>query len=200
MIIHEKVVPLGRRNAKAIFMKEDLLLLILLKKGNRKAFNVLFEKYSPKLYFYTLKTFKNRIDAEEIVQDTFLKIWETAHRIDEHKHFNTYLISIAKHLICDRLRHKAVEQKYSRYMSHFSSEFYSIEDKLESKNLKESLLADIENLPSQQKEVLLLKSKGYDNNEIATYLNLSKRTVETHINRAFKFLRNSSKTPSVKKR
>jgi RNA polymerase sigma-70 factor (ECF subfamily) len=169
---------------------EDRQLIISLKKGNRKAFNALFEKYSPKLHFFTLKSFQNKVDAEEIVQSSFLKIWETRHKIDENQHFNTYLITIAKHIIYDLLRHKLVERKYSQYILQSSDESYSIENDFVLKNLKEYVATSIEHLPIQQREIILLKSKGYDNEEIAKQLKLSKRTVETHINRALKFLRN----------
>ncbi|MDR1951181.1 MAG: RNA polymerase sigma-70 factor [Bacteroidales bacterium] len=172
-------------------MNEDSILIISLKKGNRNAFNTLFEKYSPKLYFFILKTFQNKVEAEEIVQDTFLKIWETRRRIDEKQHFNTYLISIAKHLIYDHLRHKAVERKYSQHALQASDKSYSVDDELALESLRDYIIAKIELLPPQQKEILLLKNKGYENDEIAKLLSLSKRTVETHINRAFKSLRNS---------
>jgi RNA polymerase sigma-70 factor (ECF subfamily) len=172
-------------------MNEDGVLIISLKKGNRNAFNTLFEKYSPKLYFFVLKTFQNKVEAEEIVQETFLKIWETRHRIDEKQNFNTYLISIAKHLIYDHLRHKAVERKYSQRVQQTSDKSYTVEDEFALESLRDYIIANIELLPPQQKEILLLKNKGYENDEIAERLNLSKRTVETHINRAFKVLRNS---------
>jgi len=172
-------------------MTQDSILIISLKKGNRNAFDTLFEKYSPKLYYFVLKTFQNKVEAEEIVQDTFLKLWETRHRIDEKQHFNTYLISIAKHLIYDHLRHKAVERKYSQYAKQTSEKTYTVEDEFALESLKDYIVAQIELLPPQQREILLLKSKGYANDEIAQTLNLSKRTVETHINRAFKLLRNS---------
>lgn len=170
-------------------MSEDKLLLTLLKKGSRDAFNALFEKYSPKLYFFCLKSFQNKVDAEEIVQDAFMKIWETRSRIDENQHFNTYLIAIAKHIIYDFLKHKVVERKYSDYILQSSDGSYNIEQEVALKDFKQYMLGSIEQLPAQQKEILLLKSKGYDNDEIAQQLNLSKRTIETHINRAFKFLR-----------
>ncbi|MDR0296110.1 MAG: RNA polymerase sigma-70 factor [Prevotellaceae bacterium] len=168
---------------------EDRQLIISLKKGNREAFNLLFEKYSPKLHFFTLKSFQNKVDAEEIVQNTFLKIWETSYKIDENQHFTTYLITIAKHIIYDCLRHKLVERKYNQYILQSSDESYSIENDFVLKNLKEYLAISIGRLPTQQKEIILLKSKGYNNKEIAKQLKLSKRTVETHINRALKFLR-----------
>lgn len=167
-------------------MNEETRLLVLLKKGNRDAFDTLFGKYSPKLYFFVLKTFRSRADAEEIVQETFLRIWETRREVDETRHFNTYLITIAKRIIYDRLRRMAVERRYNDHIRQSAAESYSIENELALKNLREYMAANIELLPAQQREILVLKSMGYENEEI---LNISKRTVETHINRAFRILR-----------
>jgi len=170
-------------------MTEDRLLLEALKKGDRAAFNVLFEKYSPKLYFFCLKYLSDKINAEEIVQETFLKIWETRSKIDTSRHFNTWLITIARHIIFDYLRHKMVEWKFNDYALKSFDISADLESEQTEKQLRSYLTKTIEQLPVQQKEVLLLKSKGYDNKEIALRLNLSKRTVETHINRALKVLR-----------
>jgi RNA polymerase sigma-70 factor (ECF subfamily) len=166
----------------------DNILLSLLKKGNKNAFDTLFKKYATRLYFFSLNFFTKE-DAEEIVQDTFVKIWETRDKIDVTQHFNTYLITIAKHLIYNHFRHKVVEQKYNKYILQTSCDFYSIEHELILKNLKEHIIASIEQLSPQQKEIILLKYNGYDNQSIAEQLHLSKRTVETHINKAFKILR-----------
>lgn len=168
--------------------QNDDILLGLLKKGNKNAFDTLFKKYAPRLYFFSLN-FSTKEDAEEIVQDTFVKIWETRDKIDVTQHFNTYLIAIAKHLIYNRFRHKVVEQKYSKHILQTSCDFYSVEHELILKNLKEHIIASISQLSPQQKEIILLKYNGYDNQSIAEQLHLSKRTVETHINKAFKMLR-----------
>ncbi len=170
-------------------MGEDKSLLVRLKNGDREAFNQLFETYSPKLYFFCLKSFRNQVDAQEIVQDTFLKIWETRRRVDENQHFNTYLIAIAKHAIYDFLKHRVVERKYSDYMLRSGDGAYSIEHELAVRDFREHMAAGIERLPAQQKEVMRLKSRGYDNDEIARRLDLSKRTVEAHVNHAFKSIR-----------
>ncbi len=170
-------------------MDEEKVLLVSLKKGNRDAFDAVFKKYASRLYFFSMSFFNSKSDAEEIVQETFVRIWETRSTIDENKNFNTYLISIAKNLIYNTFRHKLVVQKYAEQAQQLSDGSYSMEQDLMMQNMREQLLSGIGLLPPQQKEVLLLKSKGYSNEEIAQQLKLSKRTVETHINKAFKYLR-----------
>lgn len=169
--------------------KEDKIVLASLKKGDIKAFDVLFKKYSSRLYFFALHFFTSKTDAEEIVQETFVKIWETRERIDENQHFNTYLIAIAKHIIYNHFRHKLVERKYSEQVKQSAVDFYSIEEDIAIKNLRSRMLAGMAQLPPQQREILHLRHKGYDNDEIARQLKISKRTVETHIGKAFKYLR-----------
>lgn len=168
--------------------QNDDILLGLLKNENKNAFDTLFKKYAPRLYFFSLN-FLTKEDAEEIAQDTFVKIWETRDKIDVTQHFNTYLITIAKHLIYNRFRHKVVEQKYNKHILQTACDSYSVEHELILKNLKERIIASIGQLSPQQKEIVLLKYNGYDNQSIAERLRLSKRTVETHINKAFKMLR-----------
>ena len=167
----------------------DKVLLTSLQKGDREAFNALFIKYSPKVYFFCLKYFKNQVEAEEIVQDVFLRIWETRNKIDVTKPFNTYLIAIAKHIIFDAIRRQAVKRRFTLYLQESSSGSYDLGHELDEKNLREYLLMTIGQLPLQQRSILLLKSNGYNNSEIARRLRLSKRTVETHVNRALKYLR-----------
>ncbi len=170
-------------------MAEEQVLLRSLKQGDQQAFDVLFKKYAPRLYFFVFRFFNNRPAAEEIVQDTFVKIWDTRDRINVDQHFSTYLFTIAKHLIYNRFRYELVERKYREFILQHSGDSYSIEHDIVAKQLKEYLLDGIGRLPAQQKEILLLRNQGYDNDEIAQQLQLSKRTVETHINKAFKYLR-----------
>lgn len=170
-------------------MEDDKHLLSLLKKGDRGAFDAIFKKYAPKLYFFSLKFFNSKDDADEIVQETFVRVWKTRGELDENQNFNAYLVTIAKNLIYNVFRRRLVEKKYVEYILLSSTDSYSIEHELVMRNLKERMLQGIEQLPPQQKEVLLLRNKGYSNDEIAKQLSLSKRTVEAHIGKAFKYLR-----------
>ncbi len=163
----------------------------MLKTGNQRVLDVLFKEYSSRLFLFSLRFFNHKSDAEEIVQETFVKIWETREKItpDILLHFNAYVITIAKHLIYNRFRHRLVERKYRELQCNTAATSYTIERDITVKQLKEILLNGIAQLPPQQEKILLLKRQGYDNDEIAEQLQLSKRTVETHINKAFKSLR-----------
>jgi RNA polymerase sigma-70 factor (ECF subfamily) len=173
-------------------MELNKALLILLKKGNEEAFEAIFKQYAPRLYYFILGFSRNKAEAEEIVQDTFVKVWENRSKIDENKNFNTFLMTIAKRIFYNVLKHRIIENKYILALS--SSPLHATtEDELERKHLKDHVNLAIAYLSPQQKEILLLRNKGYDNKEIAEYLNISKRTVETHITKAFRLLRSHLK-------
>lgn len=170
-------------------MCDEGKLLMQLKSGDQVAFDLLFKMYAPRLGYYCLQLV-DRTDAEEIVQDTFLKLWETRDRIDIGRNFNTYITTIAKNLIYDMFRRKLVEQRYCRKLQSVLSEQMAVESEFYTADLHEVITNSINRLSDQQREVMLLKSKGFNNDEIAQLLGISKRTVETHLNKAYKKLRN----------
>ena len=171
-------------------MNEDQQLLALLKRGDNVAFEVLFEKYAARLYRFSLHLFNgNTFDAEEVVQDVFLKIWENRAKIDTIQNFNSYLITIAKHQIYDTIKHKFVVERHRKHILNFSAKSSADEDNYILKNMIELMCTRIEQMPPQQKEVILMRNKGFTNTEIAQQLNLSTRTVETHVSNALKNLR-----------
>ena len=128
-------------------------------------------------------------DAEEIVQETFIKLWETRDKIKVELNFNTYITTIAKNLIYDMFRKKLVEQRYYQKFQSLIQEQLAVENELFRKNLQEVMFDSINKLSEQQREVMMLKCKGFNNDEIAELLGISKRTVEAHLNKAYKKLR-----------
>jgi len=171
-------------------MDEDKYLLGLLQKNDSVAFEALFEKYASRLYHFALHFFHgSAYDAEEVVQNVFLKIWENRATIDSVQNFNSYLITIAKHQMYDTIKHKFVAQKHQQYILNVAAKSTSDEDQSILQDMIELMLSCIEQLPDQQKEVMLLRNKGFTNAEIAQKLALSIRTVETHVSNALKVLR-----------
>ena len=80
-------------------------LLAQLVLGNRSAFNTLYSRTSPKLFGVTLRILGNRSDAEEALQETFVKIWRNAERYQPGTHSAiSWLVSIARNSAIDRLR------------------------------------------------------------------------------------------------
>lgn len=167
---------------------EDKELILLVKANNYEAFELLYKRYASKLYSFSLRILKDKVEAEEIVQDTFLKIWEKRLEIKEDLTFNTYLVTVGKHKIYNFFRRKLVQQKYD---SSLPKDLELSEEDADAhiEDLRTLMLQKIARLPERQREIMLLKLEGMSNEEIADSFQLSKKTVENHVNRAYTVLR-----------
>ena len=90
----------------------DQTLVQLLQKGDVAAFDSLFEVYSPKLFGFALKYFKNESDAEELVQEVFVKVWENRGALKSDLSFKSYLFTIALNQIRKYFNKKATSLRY----------------------------------------------------------------------------------------
>lgn len=169
----------------------DAQLAFQIKNGEKYAFRELFERYSPKIFRFALNYLKNDADAEELVQNVFLIIWEKRELIDSTQNVKAYIFKIAVNSIYDHFRRKNIERAFSDYATlNFtqSSEFtwhQVILDDVEA-NLKKMVCK----LPEQRRKIFLMSKKsGLTNDEIALQLNLSRRTVENQLYRAISYLK-----------
>lgn len=158
--------------------------IALMAKGNMTAFTSLFDEYLPRLYGFCHKYLHNAADAQEVAQETFIRIWESRETIDPRQNFGTYLIAIAKYRIYNIIKHRFVEEKHRANVAEAIRPRFSQEDELLWNDLVELMLSSIENLPPRQRVVLLLRSQGYTNAEIAERLEISIRSVETYYSKA----------------
>lgn len=166
-------------------------LIIQIKKGNKLAFSQLFRLYYPKLFSFISQLLKDRQLAEEITQDVFLRLWINREKINPDLSFDSYLFTIAKHIVLNFFRKKEIEQRYIDHTLHASGADYVDE---EEHFYYKDLLAIIEQAvgqmpPQQQKVFRLSREQGLLNAEIAEKLGISKRTVEKHIYSSLTFLR-----------
>ncbi|AWW32967.1 RNA polymerase sigma-70 factor [Echinicola strongylocentroti] len=168
--------------------------IALLQKDGGKAFELLFKLYYDKLLHLAKYYTNNAEDAEEIVQDVFLKLWERRKKITELN--NSYLFTMTKNACLDYLKHQSVVQKKSKelYDSQLADPLRFIQNETASyvleKELDQKIQESIAALPTKQREVFI-KSRmdGKKNMEIAQELKISKRTVDTHITLALKAMR-----------
>jgi len=164
----------------------DSDLTYLVKMGNKEAFRVLFERYAPKIYNFALSYLRNEQEAEEMVQDVFLKIWEKRENLDKSKNIKSFIFKIAVNSIYDLIRRKNIEGAFRDFIRD------NHEEGLESTwhtVIFEEMLANINELvkemPAQQQRIFRLsRIDGMPNDIIAEKLNLSKRTVENQLYRA----------------
>lgn len=167
---------------------EDKILVSHLKQGNPKAFEQLFLKYQKKLYYFCRKIIKNKEDSENLVQNTFLEIWENRQNIDEEKSFSGYLFKAIKNKVYNYIKKKINEQFYLDFINEDSEEYS--EDQYETKQLVDIVNELIQKLPERRKEIFLLsRNEGLTYKEIASKLNITENTVDTQIRKTLDFLR-----------
>ncbi len=86
------------------------------KNGDMAAFDLVYRAYSKRLYRFVYGIIKTEIDAEEIVQEVFVKIWESHEKIDNFALFDSYLFTIAYNSTISLIRKKLSEKKYIQYI------------------------------------------------------------------------------------
>ena len=169
----------------------DSDLTCLVKIGIKEAFEVLFERYAPRIYSFALSYLKNEPDAEELIQDVFLKIWEKRETLDRSKNIKSFIYKIAVNSIYDLIRHKNIETAFRDFTRENHDE--KRENTWDSVIYNE-MIANVNELvklmPVQQGKIFKLsREEGLTNDDISKQLNLSKRTVENQLYRAITFLR-----------
>src|SRR5258708_3475108 len=91
---------------------EEQELVPELRKGNTSAFRQLYGAYGPRLYGFCKRFGMSPEDAREVIQETFIRVWEHRHDIRSDASFSSYLFTIARNLIYNALRHTAYQDKY----------------------------------------------------------------------------------------
>ena len=162
-----------------------------LKDGDSFAFEVLFYKYRNKVKGFAVKLVPAQIDPEEIVQEVFVKLWLKKEAINPEKDFQSYLFSIAKHLVIDHLK-SAVNRKLYFVGEHFQQDLL-VEEGLEAplpEDAEEKLQKLIDEIPERRREIFRLsRFEGLSYKQIADRLQISENTVDSQIRNALAFLR-----------
>ncbi|MBN1819711.1 MAG: RNA polymerase sigma-70 factor [Prolixibacteraceae bacterium] len=166
-----------------------------LKKGNYLAFNQLFDNYSKRLFLFALSLLKSDIDAEEVVQDVFLKVWEKRKNLNADLSFKSYLFTIASNCIKAQFNKKLKENNYRHELL---NELFLFEqdtnNQIDYKTLLSKVEKLIEEMPPRRKEIFLKRKKEeLPVKQIAFELNISEKTVENHISQSIKYLKKNLK-------
>ncbi|MFC4874218.1 RNA polymerase sigma factor [Negadavirga shengliensis] len=166
-------------------------LVLALKNGDEHAFSLLFGIFGPKVYATCRKMSLTHEDAEEIVQEVFLKIWNGRANLDNTLSFNAYLLTIMRSLAFKKAKKHALQVAYQKYAVVYGQRTCNnSEEELHYKDLKFFSERAISSLPKGQQEVFNLKYiQQLSSDEIASKLCISKRTVENQIYKATKSLK-----------
>lgn len=161
-----------------------------LKNGDSKAYTFLVDTYHHKLCLYAFSLTNDHDLSEDIVQNVFIRIWEVRKKLKDEFNFKSYLYRSVYNEFIDQYRKDknvlALEKKHIDALSFIVEE----EDEKSLERLIKLIKKEIQNLPPKCKQTFLLsKHEGLTNVEIADYLNISIKSVEGHITKAFSILR-----------
>jgi RNA polymerase sigma-70 factor (family 1) len=169
---------------------KDIDLINALKNGDTKAYTFLVNFYHHHLCVYAFSLTNDNDLSEDIVQNVFMAIWNKKHKLKEDFVIKSYLYKSVYNEFIDQYRKEktllALEKKYFDALSSIVED----EDGNSLEKLIKMVKQEIENLPPKCKQTFLLsKQDGLTNVEIAEYLNISIKSVEAHITKAFFLLR-----------
>lgn len=169
----------------------DKQLVLLLRNNEVGAFDKLFYRYSDKVFCFAYSLLKNKEDSREIVQESFLRIWEKRENIDPSKSFKSFLFKISYNLIIDQLRSRLKDREFHDYLERYyelSTVEFNSENDFEI--LQKKINKAVKELPRKRKSIYRLsRQDGFSHKEIADQLNISVKTVENQINLALKHIK-----------
>jgi RNA polymerase sigma-70 factor (ECF subfamily) len=168
----------------------EKLLIRELQRGNAKAFELLYEQYHARLYNFCMSIIRNKQDAEGMVQEVFIAVWENRENLDENKSFSGFVFSIAKNKTLNRIKQNLTRKVHLEYMQMENQVQNDIVGDIESRELMDYLLKTIQELPDKTKEIFLLsRNEGLTYKQIASRLDLTENVVDHEIRKSIEYIR-----------
>lgn len=171
--------------------KTDKYLVTLLTQNDESAFCELYVRYKDKLYYFCLHLLKSKEEANDIVQEIFIRIWESRSFINPDLSFSSFLYTMARNRIMNYFRDMDIDIKVKEIIA---SQKITTEETAESQIIyteyQEILRTAIEQLPTQRQKIFnMSRIENMSHKEIAAELNISVNTVQEHISEALKFIK-----------
>ena len=166
--------------------------------GDYSAFDAMFGAYADPLCAYVYGLLRSKEDAQEIVQDLFLWIWEHRAEWQVPGELRTYLYKSARNRAISYVRHRQVEHLFQRdtatrpieEIAPRPASLPSTSERVEMDELTRRVARALEDLPERCRQVFLLSRQHHlSYAEVAKVMNISPKTVEAHMARAFAGLR-----------
>jgi RNA polymerase sigma-70 factor (ECF subfamily) len=159
--------------------------------GDKKAFEELFQLYHKQIYSFAYKITGSSFDAEEIVQNVFIAIWDQRKNLQIITSFLSYLFGIARHHVYRYIQQKLNHEAFVEFYLYNNKDYtYVTEEDVLYNELKNTYQKIIDLLPERRREIFILsRNEGLSYKEIAEKLGITENTVDTQIRHALAFLR-----------
>lgn len=165
-------------------------MIFRLHDNTEQKFNEIFYTYKDKLYGYIFGLTHSEQEAEDAVQDVFMRLWQNREKLNEIENMNAYLFRTAQNDIIDASRKFIRRQKY---LSEMFSDDMSTDNPLKiilKEEIDNKIKEAIDQLTDRQRQVFVMRKKmGMNHADIARQLNISVETTESTMKRALKSVR-----------
>ena len=169
----------------------DHLLLKECQQDNLQAYDILFYRYSSKLYTFSLRYINDEAVAEELVMDVLFYLWQKRHKIDLQGELSSYLFRSIRNAVINHAKKKAIiAVEMNGTIGEIAIDMRSADYHLSCRELEAVYQTKLEQLSPQRRRVFELsrnENKSYA--DIATEMNLSVNTVENYMVATLKFFR-----------
>ena len=164
--------------------------------GEKRAFNVLVERYQGRLLNFVYRTTGDRERAEDLVQETFIRVYRHLHRFDQSKKFSTWAYTIASNLAKNELRNRSrnplvlfqtIKKNWDADQRplEWEDNTYRPDDLFRKRHLRQMVESAVDELPEHHREVFMLREmEGKTYEEIAEITGCNLGTVKSRLNRA----------------
>jgi RNA polymerase sigma-70 factor (ECF subfamily) len=170
----------------------DQALIEEVKAGNLDAFQALYDRHQRSVFTFLLRYLGDRRMAEDLLQETFLRVFSHRERYRPTAAFKTWLFTIARNLAIDQLRRESgsPEVESSESLELIADPGATPLQQAEAQELGERLQSAVMRLPPSQREVLLLsRVAGLSHEEIAELTGASPQAVRVTLHRALRRIR-----------
>ncbi len=177
---------------KSQFLYTDEMLISRFQSGDENAYVELVNRYKDKLTNFVFYFLKDEEHSEDIVQETFIRLYEKKHYYKEIAKFSTWIYTIARNLANTELRKKSrIKIMYLSQMSNHKKDYDlkssdpELNKNIENEFLMKEIHAAIDKLPENFKSVIILRDiQGLDYEQISNIIGVPLGTVKSRINRA----------------
>ena len=182
----------GRRQV----LNNETILLKAVAEGDEKAFAEIYRYYYPKVKCFFLQFIRSEDDVKDLSQNVFIKIWLMRGILTEIRSFGAYLYKMSRNAAIDYCKRRDINIPLDEQEFVESSE--SIDEGYLAREIEGQVARAIDKMPVKRKKVYLMsRVEGLSNDQIASELNISKRTVENHITTVLRELRKITSCVSI---
>lgn len=171
--------------------KTDTELIKLLIHSDEEAFSELYVRYKDKLSSFCLHLLKSKEETNDIVQEIFIRLWESRAFIDPELSFSSFLHTMARNRILNYFRDADIDEKAKEILAARKvAQEEAIDSHLIYTEYQKILQDAIDRLPPQRRKIFnMSRIESMSHKEIATELGISVNTVQEHISEALKFIK-----------